>query len=311
MRATDVVATQLAVQQHCAFARWQLLADGVSPAAIKRRVASGAWVVESPGVYSLAGSRDTFERRLWVAWLAAGPASTVSHEAAAQLRGVPNVVRGLAVLTNKHGGHHRLPGIIVHQYDDVLPNHVSEVDGLPVTTVERTIVDLGSVVREARLLRIVEDSKHLRLTTYVAVGECLASVARRGKPGVRKLARVLDTLIGGNPKSMSVLERDLFAVIDAAGLARPIAQFPFPGRQFTDNCVDSAYVDAKLVIEVDGRAWHTRIGDIKRDHDRDADAARNGWQTLRLLHEHVATDPAGSGEVIRDVLRERLIRIAS
>ena len=90
-----------------------------------------------------------------------------------------------------------------------------------------------------------------------------------------------------------------------------MSQFPFPGRQITKGCVDAAYVDAKLVIEVDGRSWHTRIADVKRDHERDADAARSGWQTLRLLWEHVVGDPEGSAAVVRDVLRERRLQLAS
>ncbi len=104
---------------------------------------------------------------------------------------------------------------------------------------------------------------------------------------------------------MSVLERELFELIDASGLPRPHSQFPHPGRVFTKGCVDAAYVDAKLVIEVDGRAWHTRIADIKRDRDRDDEAARAGLANPRLLYEHVVDDPAGTAELIRDVRRER------
>jgi very-short-patch-repair endonuclease len=110
---------------------------------------------------------------------------------------------------------------------------------------------------------------------------------------------------------MSTLERKLVELIDAAGLPRPRSQFPFPGRLFTNGCVDAAYVDAKLVIEADGRAWHTRIADIKRDHERDADAARHGWQTLRLLYENITDDPDGTAAIVRDVRRERLLQLAS
>ena len=68
---------------------------------------------------------------------------------------------------------------------------------------------------------------------------------------------------------------------------------------------------AGWLIEADGRAWHTRITDLKRDHERDADAARHGWQTLRLLHEHITGDPKGTAQLIRDVRRERLLLLAS
>jgi very-short-patch-repair endonuclease len=122
---------------------------------------------------------------------------------------------------------------------------------------------------------------------------------------------VLDRLTGTGTTTMSVLERELFELIDSAGLPRPTSQFPFPGQLFTNGCVDAAYVDAKLVIEADGRAWHTRVADIKRDHERDADAARHGWQTLRLLYENIKGDREGTAALIRDVRRERLLLLAS
>jgi very-short-patch-repair endonuclease len=201
--------------------------------------------------------------------------------------------------------------MIVHQFDDLLSDHRTAVDGLPLTTPARTIVDLAAVVLPARLLRIVEDTNHARLVSYADVGTCMTSVARRGKPGIRRLARTLDRLTATGATTMSSLERKLFEMIDGAGLPRPRSQFPFPGRLFTNGCVDAAYVDAKIVIEADGRAWHTRIADIKRDHDRDGDAARHGWQTLRLLHENIIGDPEGTAALIRDVRRERLLQLAS
>ena len=279
--------------------------------AIKHRLATGYWIAVLPGVYVLAGSRNTYDRRLWVGWLAVGPDAVVSHEAAAQVHGIPNVIRNRVVLMNAHGQHHRLPGIVVHQLDDVLPDHRTSVDGLPVTTPARTVVDLAAAVHPARLLPIVEGTHHARISSYADIGECMTSIARRGKPGIRSLAKVLDRLTGTKAVTMSKLERQLFEALSAAGLPRPQSQFPFPGRSFTNGCVDAAYVDAKLVIEADGRAWHTRITDLKRDHERDADAARHGWQTLRLLHEHITGDPKGTAQLIRDVRRERLLLLAS
>lgn len=307
----DRVAAELAVLQHGAFARWQLLPRGVSDQAIDRRLASGRWSALTPGVYALAGTRATFERRLWAGWLAVGPDALISHESGAQLHGIPNVLRNRVVLINPHGRHHRLPDGTVHQLDDVLPDHRMAIDGLPVTTPARTVVDLAAVVHPARLLPIVEATNHARICSYAEVGVCATSVARRGKPGIRRLARVLDQLTSTKAVTMSKLERQLFELLSAANLPLPISQFPFPGRQFTNGCVDAAYVDAKLVLEADGRAWHTRIADLKRDHERDAEAARNGWDTLRLLHEHILDDPHGTAATVRDVRHQRLLLLAS
>jgi len=311
MQMADAVAVQLALLQHGCFGRAQLVGRGVATTTTRRRVEDGYWVVLHPGVYALAGSRDTFLRRLWAGWLAVGPDALISHEAAAQVHHIPNVIRNKVVLVNAHGWHHRLGGVTVHQLDDVLPEHRTSVDGLPITTPARTILDLAAVVHPARLLPVVEASHHARITSYAEVGACMTAIARRGKPGIRHLARTLDKLSATKGVTMSKLERLLLELIADTGLPRPVSQYAFPGRLFTNGCVDAAYLDAKLVIEADGRAWHTRIADVKRDRERDNDAARHGWQTLRLLHEHITADPAGTAELIRDVRRERLMLLAS
>ena len=86
----------------------------------------------------------------------------VSHEAAAEVQRIKNVVRGLVTLIVPHGDHLRIRNATVHQISDLLPHHIEVVQGLPVTTVPRTIVDLAAVVGPARLQHIVEDSSTTR-----------------------------------------------------------------------------------------------------------------------------------------------------
>jgi very-short-patch-repair endonuclease len=120
---------------------------------------------------------------------------------------------------------------------------------------------------------------------------------------------VLDERGPGHVPPASQLERELDDLIELFGLTTPRRQFPHPGRQFVKGCVDRAYVDAQLVLEADGRRWHTRIQDIKRDRERDNDAARAGWQTLRLLREHILGDPEGTAATIRETYAVRLAQL--
>ncbi|MGH9118192.1 MAG: DUF559 domain-containing protein [Acidimicrobiales bacterium] len=311
MKNADLMAIELSSRQHGAFAGWQLDNAGVPQAARQRRLRSGVWRRLLRDVYGLPGVTPSHEQNLWAAWLAVGPHSVVSHESAAELHGIPNVMRGRLVLTVPHSGWHRIPGSFVHQLNDVWPDHRAEVGGLPVTTPARTIVDLAAVVHTTRLRHIVEDAKHAGLTSCEAVGQCLASVARRGKPGVRSLTLVLDRLGPGPSLTTSALERMTLDLLHGSGLPMPVGQFPFPGRQFVAGCVDFAYPEAKLILETDGRRWHSRIKELTRDRERDLEAARDGWQTLRFLYEHVTADSQGTLDTIRVVLVERLALLAS
>jgi very-short-patch-repair endonuclease len=311
MHICDQVAIELSLLQCGVFGRWQLLPRGVTDRDIKRRLRTGHWVRHAPGVYGMPSIAASFEQRCWTGWLAVGPDAVVSHEAAAELRVIPNVVRGRVTLITSHSNYCRIPGTFVHQISDVLPEHRTAVAGLPVTTVPRTVVDLASVVHPARLRSVVEDTKHAGLTTYAAIGECLATVARRGKPGVRPLTRVLDQLSTTKAKSQSKLESALIDLLIRAAITEHVQQNPLPGWLFTNGCVDVAFLMTKLIIEADGRSWHTRIRELKRDHERDAEAARHGWQVLRLLYEHIVGDPEGTIALIRDVLRERRLLLAS
>jgi very-short-patch-repair endonuclease len=306
-----VVAIELGFRQLGVFARWQLTPRGVTNQAIQRRVETGAWVKHLPGVYGLPSAPESFEQRVWIAWLAVGPGAVISHEAAAQLRGIPNVVRDRVTLIVPHSYHQRIPGVLVHQISDVSPDHCTSLIGLPVTTVPRTIVDLAAVVHPSRLRHIVEDAKFARLTSYDAIGMVLADVSRRGKPGVRPLTRTIDLLTGTKGLTQSTLESALVDLLVAASLPPFVLQHQHPGRLFTKGCTDVSFIPAKLIVEADGRTWHTRIQQLKRDHERDAEAARAGWDTLRLLHEHIVGDPEGTAMLVADILRARLLLLAS
>src|SRR5262245_57584924 len=115
MHVTDRIAAELALRQCGTFSSWQLRDAGVSSAAIQRRLRQGTWLRHWAGVYRLPGVASSYQQRLWVAWLAVGPHSAVSHESAAQVRDIPNVVRGRVTLTVPHSGWHRIPDTTVHQ----------------------------------------------------------------------------------------------------------------------------------------------------------------------------------------------------
>src|SRR4029450_10710551 len=101
--------------------------------------------------------------------------------------------------------------------------------------------------------------------------------------------------------AQSELESALFAALAGGGLPDPQRQRALPGVGALPGLVDAASPDCRLILEADGRRWHTRVADLRRDHERDAEAARAGWQTLRFLYEQVVHHPADVCAVVADV----------
>ncbi|MCB1006897.1 MAG: type IV toxin-antitoxin system AbiEi family antitoxin domain-containing protein [Acidimicrobiales bacterium] len=307
----DIALGVQAARQHGTFARAQALALGADDALIKRRLRQARWERVAPGVYRLPGVPRSFVQRVWIAYLATGPLATVSFETAGAFSDFSGYPERDVVLTVPHGGHARIPGAFVHQISDVLPHHVTLRHGLRCTTPERTAVDLASITGYARLLTVVDDARARHRLSLAGTGEVLAEVARRGKPGVRRMARVLDALGPGTVPPMSQLERRLHALVERAGLPPLVRQLPLPGRQMVRGCADGGWPDAKMLVEVDGRTWHTRIADLKRDTDRDAETGRAGWLTRRLLYERVTGDPEGVAELLRETREVRLAQLGA
>jgi len=304
----DTALVALAAKQANAFSRVQAFDTGLTEPQIRRRISSQRWCVLAPGVYGLPGFAPQFAQRLWVGHLAAGPSSVVSHEAAAAVYGLTGFPRRLAVVTTAHGNHQRPPDSILHQSTDLAPEHVGVVPGfgaLPVTTVARTIVDLSAVTRKARLEVALDDAVVAKLTSVSDVAHLFASIMRRGKRGMRLMATLLDARGDGYVPPQSDLERALFKLLDDIGVRGLQRQYPHPGRMEVEGCVDGAFVPEKLIVEADGRRWHTRIRDIGRDHRRDNEAKRVGWDTLRLLHEDIVGDPEWTAGIIRDTRAAR------
>lgn len=308
MSPMDLVSFHdLSSQQLGVFSRAQVIDLGWSRAAIRHRVERGEWTIVHPGVYGLAGHADSWHRRMWAAHLHAGPDSVLCANSAARIHGSRKSNADCVELIV--GGNRGTAPSEVDWYRliDLIDEDIVTVDGLPpVTGPARTVIDMAVHSSPMRLRHLVEDLVAGRSTTVAEIGVVLDRIRRQGKPGVRKLARVLDELGPGDDIPRSQLERLGDEMIALAGVPAPIHEHPLPNAVGRTGFVDRCWPDAKLILELDGRKWHNRIQQQLHDADRRMEAAAEGYLTQAILWEHATSDRHRCAQLLRTIHADRI-----
>lgn len=298
-REIDDEIARLASRQHNMFSRPQALALGATASMIHRRLASGRWTREAPGVYSLAGAVPTWHRRLMTAHLDLGTESLLSHRSAAALHHFPDFRPGTPELTVPRWAG-RSPRWRVHE-GDVAAGDRRRVDHLPVTSVTRTVLDVAAVVGPTRLRGLVDALLTEGRLQLGPLTERVVAHRRSGRRGSAALSSLLVDLGPGYVPSASELEARLFAILREAGLAKPVRQHPLPSLT-AEGRVDAAYPRARLLIEVDSRRWHARFDDFARDQHRTIEAGLLGWRLIRFTWDDLVNRPAWVAQVVAGYL---------
>lgn len=292
----------VASMQYGLFSRAQARALGLSAKVMEARLRSGRWERVAPGVYGLPGASPSWRRALMAGCLQAGPSAVVSHEAAAALHGLAAFVPGPVVVMLAHGDHQHLRAGRLRQSTDLAAHHHTVVDGIAVTTVARTLVDLAGAVRPGRLRIAVEDALAAKQCTLDDLSRCHVELRRPGKRGMTAMNLVLRSLGPGPVRSATDLERRLRKVLVDGGLPGPVREHELPWARQTPGRVDLAYPDFRVIVEADSRRWHTRERDFELDRRRDRDAQLAGWDVYRFTWQDLTGDPAGVVDIVRRAL---------
>jgi Protein of unknown function (DUF559) len=300
----------VAAAQQGVFSRTQAVGAGFSTSLIRSRLESRRWVRHGPTVFGYPGHPDTWIRRLWIAHLGAGPESVVSFEAAGQLHGLTTVPVGVVSITVPHRLRRPAARAIIHRVDDLGAGDVQVVDGLPVTSLARTAVDLAAQFSASRLHQTVEQMLYQHREPIERIGSTLGRIRRSGKPGVRRMELLLDRLGPGDAIGRSHLEGLLDVCLARTPLPTPLREHPLPTTHDMTGFVDRCFEDALLIVEADGRTWHQRREAMRRDRQRDIEAATAGYQTLRLMWEDLTNDVDGTAAAIVSVYQQRRILLA-
>ncbi len=287
----DRLIAGLAERQHGVVATWQLIALGLTHDDIGYRAQTGRLHRIHHGVYAVGHPKLTRQGHWMAAVLAYGPDAVLSHKTAAALWGIGQSSWKIDVTTPRC---RRSRGAIRAHRTKLHPEDRTIHDGMPVTSVARTILDLAAQLALDPLTRLIEESDRRQLFDLRALDR---AVERRPRAaGVVRLKAVLATY-RGTPDMRSKLERDFRKLIAEAGLPEP--QFNVLVCGLT---VDVWWPQWKLVVELDGEPYHTRPRAFETDRIRDATLQKQDIRVLRVTGDRMDNEPA---DVLADVLALR------
>jgi predicted transcriptional regulator of viral defense system len=296
----------MAARQHGLVSHRQLAAVGLSQTAVAGRVEKGQLERVHRGVYAVGHLQRTSESRWMAAVMACGSETVLSNlDAAAHWRIYDGEGARVHVTTIRHSGR-RLDGVQVHRARRLHPDDVTVKDGIPVTTVARTLVDLTDVLTSERVLRALREADFLGLLDVDAL-----SAAVERAHGRKRLGVLLEAVAAHRPGQIirSELEHRFLELVRAAGLPPPETNVKITarGRRYEIDCL---WREQRVAVELDGRAAHARTAAFEPDRrkgrcpqcNRPAPpplhvASRN--ERARRRHRRAGRDTGGSSRIPR------------
>ncbi|MEX2470927.1 MAG: type IV toxin-antitoxin system AbiEi family antitoxin domain-containing protein, partial [Gemmatimonadota bacterium] len=279
--AFDRIVDGLAGSQHGVVTRRQLMDAGIAPGVIDRRVKSGRLKRLHRGVYLVGPLLPALGREM-AACLACGPSAVLSHRSAAVVWGLLASGRQRAVDISVRRGSPRRPGIVTHRPTRLAPDETTVLEEIPITTPGRTIYDLARTVRGRAFERAVSQV----LASGRMTPEALTALAPRyaGRPGGR---RFLEALGEDGPRfTRSEAEARFLRLLDRARIPPPLINRVIAGYE-----VDFHWPAHRLVVEIDGFAYHASRRSFERDRVRDADLSGAGHRVVRITWRQLSREP--------------------
>jgi very-short-patch-repair endonuclease len=286
-RASLGAVERLARRQHGVITRAQLVSLGLEPRAIDRRVRAGKLRRLHRGVYLLGVVVPPLAREL-AAVLACGPGAFLSHRSAAglwQLLPHPAPSHSLSVTVSARDPGTK-PGIVIHRVRMLPADETTTRHRIPVTTPARTLLDLATDASTRDLEQAVAEA-HAK--NRARRNRLLSLVDRH--PRHRGAARLRALLHADHHPALtrSKAERRLLELIRAARLPHPDVN-----ARVGDYVVDLLWRGARVVVEVDGLAYHSSARAFERDHRREVDLAAEGFQVIRVSRHQIVNEAEAS-----------------
>ena len=287
---------ELAERQHGAVARRQLLELGLGSRLIDHWREVERIKAVHRGVYALSEVLLSQQGRWMAAVLAVGSDAVLSHDSAAALWGIRRGRAGPIHVTVSRRLSRR-PGLILHRLP-LTPDEQTTRDGIPVTTVGRTLFDIAHSLRPRELEQAVREADYRRLSGGPSLPELVERYPRR--TGVQAVRRLLERGWSEAP-SRSELESRFAAFVDEYGLGEPErnALIDLGNRRVE---VDFLWRRRRVAVELDGYAAHRTRHAFEDDRERDRLLQRAGFKVVRVTWRQLHAERSSLARDLRAML---------
>ncbi len=252
--------------------RDQLLALGLGLTGIRERLRTGRLHRKRRNVFAVGQPVLRPEAEWLAAVLTCGPGAALSHTSAAALWGIrPSASPTIHVAVPGHNGRQRRRRLRIHRSRRLAADDVTVREGIPVTTVARTLLDLADLLPDQPLKRAIDEAEYRSVFDLRAV---LATIERNpGRRGSRVLALAVEPL----QRTRSGYEDRFLALCRTHGIPLPRVNAWLDGHE-----VDFHWPESRLIVEVDVHPSHRTRAGRGRDRQRDRRMRRAGLETIRV-----------------------------
>jgi very-short-patch-repair endonuclease len=275
----DAQVAWIAARRHGVVGYAELIEAGVTPDGVDRRVAAGWLHREYRGVFAVGHPGLTPRGRWAAAVLSAGERAALSNRSAGALWGICRDGAEVSVTTD--GRDRRGAAGVETHAGRLRPGDTAIIDGIRVTKVARTLLDLAEVLTVEQLVAAIDQATANRQLHASLMSSVIK--ASRGRRGLKPLRAALLRTRPQDVLTRSELERRARRLVATAGLPAPEMNVRVDGYE-----VDMLWRDAGLVVELDGSEYH----DPERDTRKTNNLMARGWTVQRFTWRQVVNDPA-------------------
>jgi very-short-patch-repair endonuclease len=294
----DAWIGRTAARQAGAINLHQVRRVGGTKRAVDVRLGGGRLIRPCRATFVVNGAPETYVRDVWVTLLGCPGPAYASCGTVARLRGLDGFAAAPVEVVVPRGRRARAVPGLVHETRDLPPTDVTTFRGIPVTTVERMLLDLSGRVPIDVLEDVLDDALRKRLVSWARLRKRLAD--RKRVPGSGALRKLVAARGPRVDLRGSKLEKRLGEILERAGLPKPVTQYRVYRKGKVVARPDFAYPELRIAIEFDGAGVHMGRKAWEHGAIRDNYLELERWTILGFTSRDTDDDPDYISSTVRE-----------